>query len=126
MNKKLSWPMIVCATHLLVCVLLSFTWGFLEGMYLGFWATFFVLWGLTLPALSGCLGLILSLLRYRRERRIFDAFVAVVSGLILAAYAASAIGLWKNATLGFVYIAILLLTFLLWTIALVRWLKRKN
>ncbi len=126
MKKKISVPMIIVAAHFLLCVFLSFPWDFLEGMYFGFLATFFVLWGLSLPAVSACIGLITSLGRCKRGMSLGDVVAAVSSGVILLAYVASALGLWKNTPLNFVYIAILVLTVLLWTIAIVRWTKRRK
>ncbi len=119
MKNKLSWQLIVVVMHFLLCLFLSFPWGFLEGMYLGFWATFFVLWGLSLPVLTACIGVIVSL--YNRKRK--NAVMMILSVLILFCYVASAVGLWKNMALNFVYIGVLLLTASLWIIAVVGWLR---
>ncbi len=126
MKKKISVPMIVIAAHLLLCIFLSFPWDFLEGVYFGFLATFFILWGLSLPAVSACIGLIASLGRRKCGMSFGDIVSAVSSGLILLAYLASVLGLWKNTPLNFVYIAILALTVLLWAIAIARWIKRRK
>ena len=126
MKKKCSWWLIALGMHLLLCVCLSLPWKFLEGMYLGFLATFFILWGLTLPAWSACIGVISFLNGRKRGIKAGDIPTVVLSAFILLAYVASAIGLWKNITLNFVYIAILSLTVSLWMIAARRWFGNKK
>lgn len=126
MKKKCSWWLIALGMHLLLCVCLSLPWKFLEGMYLGFLATFFILWGLTLPAWSACIGVISFLNGRKRGIKAGDIPTVVLSAFILLAYVASAIGLWKNITLNFVYIAILSLTVSLWMIAALRWFGNKK
>ena len=126
MKKKCSWWLIALGMHLLLCVCLSLPWKFLEGMYLGFLATFFILWGLTLPAWSACIGVISFLNGRKRGIKAGDIPTVVLSAFILLAYVASAIGLWKNITLNFVYIAILSLTVSLWMIAALRWFRNKK
>lgn len=125
MKKKLSWPLIVILAHILLCVLLSFPLPFLEGTYLGFVATFLLLWGITLPALSGGIGFFASLLKLKTQFLLWDAVMAVLSFLILLAYIASAVGIWRNVTPNFVYLAILAFTVFLWIVALIRRLSNR-
>lgn len=121
-RNKLSWQLIVITAHFLACVFLSFPWDFLEGMYLGFLATFFILLGLSLPALTACIGLVASLWKMKRE----NIVIAILSGLILLCYVASAVGLWKNVALSFVYIGVFALTVSIWIIAAARWLRHRK
>jgi len=99
-----------------------FSMGFLEGMYMGFLATFFVLWGASLPALTACIGVIVSLC----DRKHKNAVMMILSVLILLCYVVSAVGLWKNVALNFVYIGVLLLTVSLWIVAVARWLRSRK
>ena len=122
MKNKLSWQLVVIAAHFFTCLFLSFPWGFLEGMYLGFLATFFILWGSSLPALTACIGVVAALCKRKRENTV----IVILSGLILLCYVASAVGLLKNVALNFVYIGVVVLTASIWIIVAVRWLRRRK
>ena len=124
--KKRSWQLIALGAHFLLCVLFSFPWKFLEGMYLGFIATFFILWGLSLPVLSAAIGAICSIRDIRRKATAMDIVIAVSSAMILIAYLVSGVGLLRNVTLNFVYVAIALMTVLLWGSGILKCLKREK
>lgn len=126
MKKKLSWPLIAVVIHALLCALLSLPLPFLGGIYLGFAASFFLLWGITLPALSGGIGLLAFALKLKTQFSLWDMVVAVLSCLILLGYIGSAVGIWRNVTLNFVYLAIIAFTVFLWVVALVRCLSNRK
>ena len=98
MKKKISVPMIIFKLHLFVCIFLSFDWAFLEGTYMGFVSTFLILWGLTLPAIIACIsiGSVIVQAKNKEKLSILEIITAVVSGIILLIYPASAFGFIKQ------------------------------
>ena len=111
MKKKIFVPTIVFLLHLLICALLSFDWSFLEGMYMGFGPTFLIVWGLTLPIIIACISIVWVIIQAKKEISLLEIITAVVSGIILLIYLASACGLLKYFELEFIYVFVFIGTF---------------
>lgn len=106
MKKKISVPIIIFLVHLIACAFLSFDWSFLEGMYMGFGPTFLIVWGLTLPIVIACItiGSVIIQARHKEKLSILEIITAVVAGIILMVYLASASGLIKHFALSSIYV----------------------
>lgn len=116
MKKKYSVSMIVYLIHLIICVLLSFDYPFLEGMYLGFGFTFLIIWGYTVPALTASISIMSTLVQIKNKVKlsILDVISTVLGCLILLTYIASASGLLRHFALIYIYTFIFIGMLFIW------------
>ncbi|MBR3841170.1 MAG: hypothetical protein IKM20_08550 [Erysipelotrichales bacterium] len=114
--KKCSVSMIAFLMHLIISVLLSFDWPFLEGMYLGFGFTFLIIWGYTLPILTALISIVRMLVRIKKKEKlnISEVISAVTGCIILLIYCASATGLLRHFTLSFIYMFVFIGMLFIW------------
>lgn len=116
MKKKIPVPMLVLLVHLLICILLSLDWFFLEGAYLGFTATFLIIWGLTVPAITAGISCASAVIQVKKKEKmsIPEIITAVVGGGILLIYLASACGLLQQFALISFYLFVFAGTLFIW------------
>ena len=116
MKRKISVPTLVFLVHLIICTFISFDWPFLEGMYMGFAATFLIIWGFTLPVITACVSGVSAMIQVKKKEKLslLDIITAVAGCDILLIYIASASGLLKHFALSFVYIFVFVGTLFIW------------
>ena len=114
--KKIKVPAMVVSAHVLICLFLSCDWPFLEGMYMGFGLTFFILWGLTVPLITACIAMISTLVKMKKkEAKEVDFLAAIAGALVFITYICSAFGLLKGTALHVGYVLLLVGTVLTWS-----------
>ena len=114
--KKYSASMIVFLMHLIICVLLSFDYPFLEGMYLGFGFTFLIIWGYTVPVLTAIFSVINALLQVIKKEKlsIIEVISTILGFIIMLTSIASASGLLRHFALIYIYTFIFIGMLFIW------------
>ena len=98
----------ILTVHLAICMLLSFDWGFLEGIYLGFGLTFIILYALTVPAVVSGITVVCEINQLTKKHiDVIDLVCGVIGAVILCAYLLSALGVFSGSPLISVVYAIL-------------------
>ena len=114
--KKNSVSMIIFLIHLILCILLSFDWPFLEGMYLGFGFTFLIIWGYTVPVLTAIFSVINALLQVIKKEKlsIIEVISTILGFIIMLTSIASASGLLRHFALIYIYTFIFIGMLFIW------------
>ena len=98
MKKKILLSVFIA--HLCLCLFLSFDWGFLQGDYFGFGATFLIVYGLSIPMVISILAIVDSLIKLiKKNHKFIDYVILSIGVLIFMTYLFSASGLLKGTLL---------------------------
>ena len=108
MKKKSNLTIIILLIHLLICLILSFDWSFLEGMYMGYGLTFLMIWGLTLPIVTALIAILNVIFKFMNKVSIMiiETVQSVIGCIILLIYLASLLGLLNGFELSIIYLLI--------------------
>ena len=108
MKKKSNLTIFILLIHLLISLLLSFNWSFLEGMYMGYGLTFLMIWGLTLPIVTALITILNVIFKFMNKVSIMiiETVQSVIGCIILLIYLASLLGLLNGFELSIIYLLI--------------------
>ena len=108
MKKKSNLTIFILLIHLLISLLLSFDWSFLEGMYMGYGLTFLMIWGLTLPIVTALITILNVIFKFMNKVSIMiiETVQSVIGCIILLIYLASLLGLLNGFELLIIYLLI--------------------
>ncbi len=91
--------------HLIICMIFSFDWDFLEGIYLGYFVTFSALYLLTIPLIIASAAIYNSaIVFYYKKSNGLMKLNGILGTLIFLCYLLSWLGLFESSRLqGAVY-----------------------
>ena len=108
MKVKKFKTIFIYIIHLLICLILSFDWSFLEGIYMGYGLTFLMIWGLTLPVVTALITILNVIFKFMNKVSIMiiETVQSVIGCIILLIYLASLLGLLNSFELSIIYLLV--------------------